>query len=130
MPSCILPMSFGLTSGKTILSGRLPIIRRENADLERQVNKLNSFLVLQQYMKALFGLIMLGCAFQVSAQDRVPFDQGRTYILADVEVTGNLTFNRQTVVTFSGLQKGQELTVPGEIGRASGREGEQLREVA
>lgn len=65
-------------------------------------------------MKALFGLIMLGCAFQVSAQDRVPFDQGRTYILADVEVTGNLTFNRQTVVTFSGLQKGQELTVPGE----------------
>lgn len=55
------------------------------------------------------------CTFsRLSAQERLPFDQGRKYILADVNVTGKITFNQATVVTFAGLQKGQEITVPGE----------------
>jgi outer membrane protein insertion porin family len=44
----------------------------------------------------------------------LPFDQGQKYILADVKVTGRISFNEQTVVTFTGLQKGQEIVVPGE----------------
>jgi outer membrane protein insertion porin family len=82
--------------------------------LEKQVNKLNNFLVLDKSIKALLTLVLLGSFSQIKAQDRVPFDQGKKYILAKVELTNKISFNDQTVVTFAGLQKGQEITVPGE----------------
>ncbi len=78
------------------------------------MNKLNNFLVLNKSIKALLTLVLLGSFSQIKAQDRVPFDQGKRYILAKVELTNKLSFNNQTVVTFAGLQKGQEITVPGE----------------
>ncbi|WP_278034830.1 outer membrane protein assembly factor BamA [Flavobacterium nitratireducens] len=93
---------------------RLLVIKKENVDLEKQVNKLNNFLVLNKSIKALLTLVLLGSFSQIKAQDRVPFDQGKRYILAKVELTNKLSFNNQTVVTFAGLQKGQEITVPGE----------------
>jgi len=78
------------------------------------VNKLNNILVLNKSIKALLSLTLLGSFSQIKAQDRVPFDQGKKYILAKVELTNKISFNDQTVVTFAGLQKGQEITVPGE----------------
>ena len=42
------------------------------------------------------------------------FEQGRPYILKKVTVTGKVTYNEQTIVTFAGLEKGQRITVPGE----------------
>ncbi|MGM8360414.1 outer membrane protein assembly factor BamA [Flavobacterium sp. ARAG 55.4] len=93
---------------------RLVVIKKENVDLEKQVNKLNNFLVLNKSIKALLSLALLGSFSQIKAQDRVPFDQGKKYILAKVELTNKISFNDQTVVTFAGLQKGQEITVPGE----------------
>jgi len=70
--------------------------------------------VLQKSIKIALTLILFGSFSQIKAQDRVPFDQGKKYILANVDVTGKISFNKQTVVTFSGLEKGQEITVPGE----------------
>ncbi|MFA9193682.1 POTRA domain-containing protein [Flavobacterium sp. FBOR7N2.3] len=93
---------------------RLLVIKKENVDLEKQVNKLNNFLVLDKSIKVLLTLVFLGSFSQIKAQDRVPFDQGKKYILAKVELTNKISFNDQTVVTFAGLQKGQEITVPGE----------------
>lgn len=78
------------------------------------MNKLNNFLVLQKSIKIILSLLILGNVSKLAAQDRVPFDRGTKYILADVEVTGKITFNKQTVVTFAGLEKGQKITVPGE----------------
>lgn len=78
------------------------------------MNKLNNFLVLQKRIKIVLTLLVLGSFSQIKAQERVPFDQGKKYILAKVSVVGKISFNEQTVVTFSGLQKGQEITVPGE----------------
>lgn len=78
------------------------------------MNKLNNFLVLNKSIKAVLTLLILGSFSQVKAQDRVPFDQGKKYILADVVLTNKISFNDQTVVTFAGLEKGQEITVPGE----------------
>ena len=52
--------------------------------------------------------------FQAKAQDRIPFDEGKTYILANIDVTGKVTFNKQNVILYSGLEKGQKITVPGE----------------
>ncbi|MFV8391715.1 outer membrane protein assembly factor BamA [Flavobacterium sp. LB2P6] len=90
------------------------VIKKENVDLEKQVNKLNNFLVLNKSIKIVFTVLIFGIFTQVKAQERVPFDQGKKYILADVAVVGDISFNSQTVVTFSGLQKGQEITIPGE----------------
>lgn len=78
------------------------------------MNKLNNFLVLQKSIQIILTLVLLGSFSQIKAQERIPFDQGKQYILAKVSVVGKISFNEQTVVTFSGLQKGQEITVPGE----------------
>jgi outer membrane protein insertion porin family len=92
----------------------LLVTKKENVDLEKQVNKLNNFLVLNKSIKAILTLLILGSFSQVTAQERVPFDQGKKYILADVNLTSKISFNDQTVITFAGLEKGQLITVPGE----------------
>jgi outer membrane protein insertion porin family len=82
---------------------------------EKQVNKLNKFSVQLNSFKILLILVFLGCSQSFYAQEeRLPFNQGRKYFLAGVNVTGKISYNEQTVVTFSGLEKGQELIVPGE----------------
>jgi outer membrane protein insertion porin family len=92
----------------------LLVIKKENVDLEKQVNKLNNFLVLHKKIGIALTLLIFGSFTQIKAQDRLPFDQGKKYILADVIVVGKISFNTQTVITFAGLQKGQEITIPGE----------------
>lgn len=78
------------------------------------MNKLNNKLVLQKSLKLVITLLVFGISIVANAQDRVPYDQGTKYILAKVDVTGKINFNAQTVVTFAGLEKGQNITVPGE----------------
>ncbi|OOV29035.1 outer membrane protein assembly factor BamA [Flavobacterium sp. LM5] len=90
------------------------VIKTENVDLEKQVNKLNKSLVLHKSIKTALTLLLFGSFSQIIAQERIPFDQGKKYTLAKVDVTGKISFNEQTVITFSGLEKGQEITVPGE----------------
>jgi outer membrane protein insertion porin family len=82
--------------------------------LEKQVNKLNNFLVLHKSIKLVLTILIFGSIFQLKAQERVPFDQGKKYVLGNVKVSGKISYNEQTVVTFAGLQKGQDITIPGE----------------
>ncbi len=83
--------------------------------MEKQVNKLNNpNKVPNNYIKSFITLLFLGVVFQSNAQDRLPFDQAKKYILANVNVIGKISYNQQTVVTFAGLEKGQNITVPGE----------------
>jgi len=82
--------------------------------LEKQANKLNKHKVPKNYTQTFITLLFLGVVFSSFAQDKVPFDQGKKYILANVNVIGKISYNEQTVVTFSGLEKGQNITVPGE----------------
>ncbi|MET0759082.1 MAG: outer membrane protein assembly factor BamA [Flavobacterium sp.] len=70
--------------------------------------------MLNKSVKIFLTVLLFGSISQIEAQERVPFDQGIKYILADVDVTGKISFNEQTVVTFAGLEKGQKITVPGE----------------
>ena len=42
------------------------------------------------------------------------YTKGRTYVLDSILVSGLETYNAQTVISYSGLRKGQELAVPGE----------------
>ena len=65
-------------------------------------------------LKTVLFILLFGSVFQLQAQDRIPFEQGKKYILANVKVNGKISYNEQTVVTFAGLEKGQQITVPGE----------------
>jgi outer membrane protein insertion porin family len=42
------------------------------------------------------------------------FAKGRTYVVDSIKVTGLKSFNAQTVISYSGLRKGQKISVPGE----------------
>jgi outer membrane protein insertion porin family len=91
----------------------LLVIKKESEGLEKQANKLNLKLVSIKtsylYICLLFGSIFLG-----TAQERKSFSRGTQYILGDVVVTGKVSFNQQTVITYAGLEPGQNIIVPGE----------------
>ena len=70
--------------------------------------------MLYNRIKLVVTLLFFGCIAQMNAQEKIPFDQGTKYILADVAVVGKISYNQQTVVTFAGLEKGQDITIPGE----------------
>ena len=70
--------------------------------------------MLQKSIQLVLSILFIGTILQSRAQDRVPFDQGKPYFLANVKVTGKVSYNEQTIVTFAGLEKGQRLMVPGE----------------
>lgn len=61
----------------------------------------------------LLFIALFGAAFTASAQGQPQMEPGQ-YILADFSVTGKLTYNELTVKQFTGLEKGQQINVPGE----------------
>jgi outer membrane protein insertion porin family len=69
--------------------------------------------VLNKSIKAVLTLLILG-SFHKLKLKKSSFRSRKKYILADVVLTNKISFNDQTVVTFAGLVKGQEITVPGE----------------
>ena len=69
--------------------------------------------MFKKSLQLLFAFIVLGNSTRLVAQE-TKLESGKEYILADVEVTGKLNYNEQTVVTFTGLEKGQKIVVPGE----------------
>ena len=42
------------------------------------------------------------------------YTPGSKYIIEDINVSGSTSFNKNTIITYSGLRKGQELIIPGE----------------
>ena len=80
--------------------------------MEKQVNSLADLRHLKTYVNRFLFIVLLTVGFSASAQ---PTDNtGTKYILGDITVTGNTNFSPQTVVTYSGLRKGQEVMIPGE----------------
>jgi outer membrane protein insertion porin family len=88
--------------------------KKEKEDLEKQANKLNKLSVPINYFKVFLFLALIGNAIGIHAQERIPFEQGRRYFLGGVNVEGKVSYNQQTIVTFTGLEKGQSVYVPGE----------------
>ncbi len=69
--------------------------------------------MLKKGIQVLFTLLLVG-TYNTTVAQETKFEDGKEYILADVEVTGKVSYNQQTVVTFSGLENGQKIMVPGE----------------
>ena len=81
--------------------------------MEKQVNNYKRNSLLHNNIKLSTILFLFLGLFKISAQE-TDFENGKSYILADVEVTGKVNYNPQTIITFAGLEKGQNIIVPGE----------------
>jgi outer membrane protein insertion porin family len=88
-------------------------IKIENDDLEKQVNNLANKQLLKTFLNAFFIALLFIVSNTVTAQD-IKFNNSQKYTLGEISVTGNTNFSEQTVITYSGLRKGQEISIPGE----------------
>ena len=70
--------------------------------------------MLNNCFKYIFILVTLLLSFNLFSQEGDTFERGKPYILADISVSGKLNFNEATVITFTGLEKGQRIILPGE----------------
>ena len=77
------------------------------------MNNLFSFKKLIIHTKKLFVAALILSSLSITAQED-QFQKGKKYTIEEIAVTGDSNFSDQTVVTYSGLRKGQELFIPGE----------------
>jgi outer membrane protein insertion porin family len=77
--------------------------------LEKLANNSYRNFILKPFLLILF--LVLGISASAQTEGYV---KGRNYILDSITVSGLKTFNAQTVISYSGLRKGQSLNVPGE----------------
>jgi outer membrane protein insertion porin family len=77
--------------------------------LEKRAN--NSLLNLIYKYQLVCIFFFIGGWIQAQTQD---FVKGKMYVLDSINVSGLKTFNAQTVISYSGLRKGQKIAVPGE----------------
>jgi len=82
------------------------------------VNNLASILPTPSYLTYFATLLFFVSCLSIQAQNS-DFNEGQKYTLAKIQVVGNTSFSEQTIITYSGLRKGKEITIPGEdIGNA------------
>lgn len=65
-------------------------------------------------MRFMLFVALTGLSTSVGAQERLTLENGKNYILKKINVTGKVSYNEETIVTYTGLQKGQTIGVPGE----------------
>lgn len=87
----------------------MPVTKKENEDLEKQVNNLTKhtykFLSLIACLMVLMGHFAHGQALDISKR--------KDYTIADISVKGETVYGTETIVTYSGLVKGETVTIPG-----------------
>lgn len=79
------------------------------------VKPANKLYLKKMFKKGLqlFSLLLVLNSASTFAQE-TKLENGKEYILGAISVTGKISYNAQTVTTFTGLEKGQSLMVPGE----------------
>lgn len=79
--------------------------------MEKLANKLDKLTMFKNRILFLFALLFIGNT--LNAQETT-FEKGKEYTLVGVEVTGKVSFNEQTIITFTGLEIGSKIRIPGE----------------
>ena len=85
------------------------ITLKEKEDLEKRANNSQIKLFYSCFFLGLFLLIGYSSFSQTGG-----FVKGKSYVIDTIKVKGLKSFNAQTVISYSGLRKGQEISVPGE----------------
>ncbi|RLD30288.1 MAG: outer membrane protein assembly factor BamA [Bacteroidetes bacterium] len=81
--------------------------------MEKQVNNLVNIKLLKTYITRLLFIAFLISSFNIAAQSN-ELSNAKKYTIEAITVSGNTNFSSQTIVTYSGLRKGQEVMIPGE----------------
>jgi len=79
--------------------------------LEKLANKLYKLTMFKNRILFLFILLFIGNT--IKAQETT-LEKGKEYTLSGVEVIGKVSFNQQTIITFTGLEIGSKIRIPGE----------------
>ncbi len=81
-------------------------------DLEKQVtnyiNKKRKTLISFVFFFSIFNLTL------IQAQNLDKYVEGKSYVIDSIIVKGLKTFSDRTVISYSGLRKGQKIQIPGE----------------
>ena len=80
--------------------------------MERLAN--NSIKRTTKTLQPYLTLLLLLFYFNPSLAQETSFENGKTYVLGGLSVTGLQSYNEQTVKTYTGLRVGQRITVPGD----------------
>ncbi len=87
--------------------------KNENVDLEKQVNNSPTNSFLNPFIAVCFFVGLLLNSFSIQAQE-VKFTPGKLYTIDSIQVKGLKSFNEKTVVSYSGLRRGQRVRLPGD----------------
>nr|WP_250435129.1 outer membrane protein assembly factor BamA [Hanstruepera flava] len=68
---------------------------------------------MKTYIGLLITFVVLFSTLNIQAQT-ITNPDAKKYVLGDITVSGSTHFSAQTIVTYSGLRKGQEVFIPGE----------------
>ena len=77
------------------------------------MNNLANISFLAAHIKHFIALLLFVSSFNIQGQE-LQYSQGKKYTLGGITVSGNTSFSEQTIVTYSGLRKDKEITIPGE----------------
>lgn len=69
---------------------------------------------LKTYIGLLFTFLFLVSNFNIQAQELQAAAAGKNYTLGDITVSGDTHFSAQTIITYSGLRKGEDIAIPGD----------------
>lgn len=78
--------------------------------MEKQANNLPNTPILKSYINIF--CIAFFCAISFSSFAQV--EGGETYLIKEINVTGNTNFSAQTIIAYSKLRKDEEIQVGGE----------------
>lgn len=77
------------------------------------MNNLANNTLLKTILNTFFSAFFLLITFTLTAQEN-PYNTGQKYTIAEIVVTGDTNFSEATIVTYSGLRKGEVITMRGE----------------
>jgi outer membrane protein insertion porin family len=92
---------------------QLLVIKKEKEDLEKLANK-NKLKKIFTSTLSLYSLIFFLMFSLSSYTQETSFTKGNEYTIEEITVSGLKSFNKQTVITYTGLRKGQKIRIPGE----------------
>jgi outer membrane protein insertion porin family len=78
--------------------------------LEKQANNLPHKTVFKSFITLIFTVLLFTISLNGNAQD----EGGETYLIKEINVTGNTNFSSQTIIAYSKLRKDEEIQIGGE----------------
>ncbi len=75
------------------------------------MNNLANIKLLKTHITRFLFIAFLFSSLTITAQVN-PVEDSKTYTIGEIAVTGNTSFNASTIISFSRLRKGQQITVP------------------